>query len=242
MKVSFIVVFGIQKMSSLFYQIHTDLMRSIVGEYKNNADGFKHSKIVSIDDAMYHATQGSAKELDLSQLPNLIRQNVSTFLEIGSFLGVSFRFIYETFRPNISFSIDPNIPHRTFHNPRSVFKKLNRNHLNNIMLIDGYWHEESFVAKVKHKESQIIKPDYFRNVLFDLILIDADHTYEALSGQFFEALKILSPDGCILIHDVYSWEPVREFVKELDNDNRFVLEYTSTKGIDGFCSVKRRQE
>lgn len=227
-------------MSDLFYQIHLDLIRSIDGEYTNNADGFSHSKIENIYDAIYHAKRGSAKEDDLIQLSSLIKHDVNTFLEIGSFLGVSFRFVYETFKPNISFSIDPNIPHRTFHNPRSVFKKLNKSHLSKVMMIDGYWHEESFVARVKHPQSQVIKHDYFRNVLFDLILIDADHTYEALSGQFFEALKILSPRGSILIHDVYSWKPVQKFVKELENDNRFVLEYTPEESIDGFCSLTRR--
>ena len=43
--------------------------------------------------------------------------------------------------------------------------------------------------------------------LFDIIFIDADHQYESVVRDFENALKILNPNGIVLVHDT---DPINE--------------------------------
>jgi|688.fasta_scaffold252053_2 predicted O-methyltransferase YrrM len=181
--------------------------------------------------ASTQAHDGSIKQIDIQHLPQLINKKIRNYLEIGSYIGVSFRILNEIFSPDVCYSVDPNIPHRVFAKPRNVFRKLNSSYLNKTTLLDAYWVQGG---------SPTIDSSYFTQlgIQFDLIFIDAMHTYESVKSDFFEAIKILSPDGLVLLHDVYTWPEVGQFVEELASDDTYIIKYSPKDvAIDGFCTI-----
>ena len=173
---------------------------------------------------------GSIKAVDCKHLPSMVRGEVRSYLEIGSFVGLGFRVLNDIFKPRLSVSIDPNVPHRVFGNPRNVFHLLNKGFSRSTVTIDAFWRNgETYVDA-----------SYFGDWMrFDLILIDGDHSYDAVKGDFFECLGLLSEGGTVLLHDVYTWKGVGRLVEELMADERFEVSLSARDGShDGFCAVR----
>jgi predicted O-methyltransferase YrrM len=213
-----------EKINNIFNSIIDELEILVPNTYESNSDGY--GILASNDyEAIEQAILGSVKPQDAIWLTSLIEKRVNSYLEIGSFLGISFRIINELFEPKNSFSIDPNIPHRVFKKPRDIFHKINRSI--NYGFEDAFWCGGG---------TPTIDSSYFETK-FDLIFIDGDHSKESVKRDFFEALKILNAGGTVLLHDVQSWPGVREFAQEIKTSNRFKTTY-SFRGVDGFCAVR----
>ena len=218
----------LNQIDQIYKKTIEDLRSLITNQYRNNADGY--NQVANNDsEAIDQILSGSIKPIDCKNLQELVKNNVECYLEIGSYVGLSFRVFNEIFRPKLSFSVDPNIPHRVFHNPRSIFHRLNSEFSNRTVAIDAFW--------LKGEKS--INALYFNNhIKFDLIFIDGDHSYDSVKSDFFECCKILSDNGTILLHDIYSWGGVGQFAEELKKDHRFSVVFAERKNsFDGFCAV-----
>lgn len=201
--------------------------------YANNADK-TDSTASNNHEALRQVWAGSIKKVDCDYLYSISKNiKISNYLEIGSYVGISLRIINEIFNPDKLYSIDPNIPHRVFLQPRTIFKTTNKHILDKIHMIDGYWVSGG---------DPTINAEYFQNLnlQFDLIFIDAIHTYDSVKQDFFEAIKILSDDGMILFHDIYSWPEVNKFIVELQSNTDFITDLSprTQKTIDGFATVR----
>lgn len=219
--------------------MHTDIL------YKNIFEELSiiirnEYKFLNFTEAMNQIWEGSIKQNEALCLDWLINDKeffgptrINNYLEIGSYVGVSFRIINEIFNPKLSYSIDPNIPHRIFKQPRDIFNKINVKFKQKTICIDGFW-----VAG----GTPVIQKNFFHelNIKFDIILIDASHEYHHVKQDFYEALKILNFNGTILLHDIYSWQDVNRFVKELMTDENFntVLQPRTTKTTDGLAAIR----
>ena len=83
--------------------------------------------------------------------------------------------------------------------------------------------------------------DFFLNYnsdeKFDCIFIDADHTYEGVSKDYYNTLKLIKSGGYIILHDVnnsvssYEECAVRQFWDEIKNENSLEFIYSNTCGI-----------
>jgi predicted O-methyltransferase YrrM len=216
--------------NEIYDYVIQDATIAMNGHYQTNADG---NQCIAKNDyqAIIQVCDGSIKKIDIQHLPQLINKKIKNYLEIGSYIGVSFRILNEIFSPDVCYSIDPNIPHRVFPKPRDVFIKLNNKYLDKTTLLDAYWVRGG---------DPTIDSSYFLQlgIKFDLIFIDGMHTYESVKSDFFEAIKILSPDGLILLHDIYSWPEIGRFANEIASDNRYIVNYCPEDiAIDGFCTI-----
>lgn len=216
----------------LYDTIFNDLSKLIDNQYRTNADGTSEQGDNS-EQALTQARHGSIKIEDATHLKSLIGSDtIQHYLEIGSYIGVSFRIINELFNPKNSYSIDPNIPHRVYHTPRNIFYPLNQKYKEKTTVIDSFWSGGG---------EPLVDASFFQSkqIQFDLIFIDGLHDYDSVKRDFNEAVKILSPNGVILLHDIYTWQDVGRFVTEIDNNMAFTTDFSPRKGaIDGFAAVR----
>lgn len=218
---------------SIYASIFTELKELIANEYESYVDPYHPNVANNYKEALHQVVQGSIKKGDTHGLQELIgNHRISKYLEIGSYVGLSFRVINELFNIGESYSIDPNIPHRVFRYPRNIFVKLNQKFDYKTTLLNAFWFSGG---------QPTINANYFNNfgIKFDLIFIDAFHEYERVKSDFTEALKILSVGGIILLHDIYSWRGVNKFVKELEKNNNYVVKKIpkTNQIIDGFATI-----
>jgi SAM-dependent methyltransferase len=97
---------------------------------------------------------------------------------------------------------------------------------------------------IKSRASFIETSDYFFEVTedtFDLVFIDGMHTAEQVQKDFENALKVLSPNGFIVLHDC---NPIKEEHTIVPRPtprgiwNGDVYKFASTLGVnDGYCTV-----
>lgn len=62
----------------------------------------------------------------------------------------------------------------------------------------------------------------FEKEEFDVILIDADHSYYGVSNDFFDYEEKLKKDGLFVFHDYGDsmWVDIKKFCNEMENENR----------------------
>ena len=175
---------------------------------------------------------GSVKIQDLLELNKMLNiDKIESFLEIGSFVGVSFRILTKMIQPKIAFSIDPNIPHRTINQTRKYFYALNSNLQEDMKIIchDGFWGES-------------ITPETFGRK-FDCIFIDADHEYRSVQKDFLLASEVLEDNGIIILHDVKTWQGVKRFCEDIDRHYHWSIVRTPFDSVhDGFAIIFRTSE
>jgi hypothetical protein len=137
------------------------------------------------------------------------------YLEIGSFTGLSVTYLAQIYPELPITCVDAfDAGHATLGGVEEIFQK-NRALLppGRITLIRGYSHD--------------VLPSLSQD--YDVILVDADHSYEAVSSDARMSLQILRPGGVLLFHD-YSYVPettraVDEFIAA--KDGTVVLEQKS---------------
>ena len=164
---------------------------------------------------LLHARCGSVKPTDALILARLLnRHRPNAILEVGSFLGISTRFILDVSSPWGAkvVAVDPNIPHRIFDRPREYVERLNANNIpQRLEIVSAFFGNPvgEFTAGVEVVDSGLGRT-------FDLIFIDGDHSYEAVMLNFKLAVKMLNKGGVIVFHDAISWEGVERALKEID--------------------------
>jgi predicted O-methyltransferase YrrM len=165
------------------------------------------------------ARHGSIKPTDAMIVASLVRKHKPrSILEIGSFLGVSTRLLLDASAPwkaQVT-AVDPNIRHRKFEEPRRVVEKMTARYgSEQLEIVSAFFGKQTRAASL---EVPVIGEDWGRS--FDFVFIDGDHTYEAVSNNFRLALKFLTPNGVILLHDALSWPDVTRFLGEITEEFR----------------------
>ena len=109
----------------------------------------------------------------------------NTFLEIGTFKGYTSLLIHKQFNKEFKKSVVHTVDPEILNNHLQKYKG-NKNH----------------VFRFFNGKSD----DYFKvhDRKFDFILIDGDHSYEAVKKDFQNSVKVLNKNGIILLHDPVS--------------------------------------
>lgn len=165
------------------------------------------------------ARGGSLKPTDALIVGRLLeRHKPLCILEIGSFLGLSTRFLLDATAPCGSkvTAVDPNIKHRIFSEPRRFVEKLNQRHIpGRLEIVTAFFGKPHGISP---GSVPVIGPEWGRK--FDCIFIDGDHSYDAVSENFRLAVGMLEQGGCILFHDPLSWPEVGRFIDEIKEEYR----------------------
>lgn len=181
----------------------------------------------------YHARLGSIKLTDAFIVNCILsKHKPNAILEIGAFLGFSTRLLLEgskEWNAKVT-SIDPNIRHRIFDNPSEIVKEFNKNfYPNNLEIINAFFGSyDDFIYKSYENHFPIrdrtLVDELIRNIdiiddtwkrKFDLIFIDADHSYKSVINQFNIAIKLLNKNGIIIFHDAITWDGVKHALQEI---------------------------
>lgn len=217
-----------QHLANLYAYCHRFLL--------DHAEDTADNTIKNID---LHIRQGSIKLPDILALNEIIDiQNINSYLEVGSYIGFSFYMFMHMLQPKIGYSIDPNIKHRIFNHPRTIFNKLNRQFLDNnqAKTLDGFFRGHLQPTEIKIYTAK----DLDRK--FDCIFIDGAHDYFSVQQDFLEAAKVLNKNGIIVLHDIYSWDGVKRLCKDLDCHYDWSITRTpANQCIDGFAIVKSKK-
>lgn len=187
---------------------------------------FHNEADYSFKEKFTHATHGSLKPTDAFLLAKLLVENKPlTILEVGSFLGLSTNWlltISERWHAKVT-AVDPNISHRIFSKPRLLLEQLNSRYLHDrLEIVTAFFGHlgtdaDHFDANDSpERQSNLIEVvDASWGRTFDFIYIDGDHSYDAVMDNFTIAVKLLAPKGCIVFHDVLSWEGVSKALSEI---------------------------
>jgi len=164
--------------------------------------------------AFLEARSGSIKPTDALIIARLMnRHRPFRILEVGSFLGVSTRWLMDvsaSWQARVT-AVDPNIPHRVFSEPRYFLERLtDYPACERLEIVTAFFGQPlcDFPSHIP-----VIREDWGRT--FDMVFIDGDHAYEAVRDNFLLAMRFLSSHGIILFHDVLSWPDVNRFINEL---------------------------
>eukprot|EP00928_Gymnodinium_smaydae_P028564 TRINITY_DN21749_c0_g1_i1.p1 TRINITY_DN21749_c0_g1~~TRINITY_DN21749_c0_g1_i1.p1 ORF type:complete len:343 (+),score=37.75 TRINITY_DN21749_c0_g1_i1:71-1099(+) len=199
---------------------------------KGVAGADEQQKYITRDVWQNHATDGSIRWDRAATLASFIQMcRPRHMLEIGSFLGLSSNFILRLMTPwrGEVTSLDPNVRHRVFDNPRDIFNLMNREFRDRVHSVDGFWLQQASMESGKwdyiHREPRkreseiasilfsrpLVTPKYFkeRGITFDAAFIDGAHDYETVRNDFLNVLSVVEPGSCIIFDDVSAkaWPP-----------------------------------
>lgn len=197
------------------------------------------------------ALKGSIKFYDAVVLKRLLmRHKPKSILEVGSFVGLSSRWLLEVSRAWGAkvVAVDPNIPHRIFQEPHIILRKLNEEFISSGRLEVAeyffgklikcpYYYQAYEVSRLgydKEKIDEILesKPIFDERCgkKYDFIFIDGEHAYDNVKNDFETALKLLNKNGHIVFHDAFSHKGVTRLLQEIG---------TSFKGRAKVCVYGR---
>ena len=198
-------------------------------------------------DIIFHAVGGSIKLFDSYELYKILHKyKPSTVLEIGSFLGFSTRLLLEFTKDwNAEvISVDPNIRHRIFDDPRTCverFCELYYPHRLEIhsafygkQMTDYYYDYEKYLPLLGREEADAIidsRPiiDNSWGKKFDFIFIDGAHSYDGFMENFYIARNMLNAGGCIAFHDPLAYSDLYKALCQIRNTDK----YRADCGISG---------
>lgn len=141
-------------------------------------------------------------------------------LEIGSFIGLSSNFFLRLTREwdGKLTSVDANIRHRVFDEPRLLYVQTNAEFENRYYTRDGFWKQVAPSWDYEHRQPiydlgkiksiyanrQIVEPgDFIKEGLsFDFAFIDGSHEATDVFADFDGVLSILKPGSCVVFDDV----------------------------------------
>ena len=130
------------------------------------------------------------------------------YLEVGSFDGIPISVMAEQC-PHCWFYAVDAFMHGYKTNPGRIDHFLtNTKDLDNVVLLKGV--------------SRHVLPS-LRDDTFDVVFIDGDHGYEAVSGDIKEAGRILKPGGTIFLHDYGTYDTVTQAVDEFLRGHNLML-------------------
>jgi predicted O-methyltransferase YrrM len=177
------------------------------------------------------AIEGSVKLYDAMTLRRLLlERRPARILEVGSFLGLSARWILEVTRPwgATLTAVDPNVAHRGFARPLDAARRLNREFLPSRL----EFVERRFGPEAAAEDPRLKRP-------FDFVFIDGDHRYEAVRSDFETASALLSPGGTITFHDAMSSDSVWRLLGEIGSQGVVRVHGARLAGPGTFRAVRR---
>lgn len=136
------------------------------------------------------------------------------FLEIGSAAGGNTFLLNYFLKFNSIYIVDNNC------HPKYPLRK---DILKNIEYKEYIGNSQSPEAKIFIKE---------QNIEFDIIFIDADHSYHGVKKDIENFSEFLNPSGFLVFHDTQICPGVNQAINDLKNDNKFkfINEFISTTG------------
>lgn len=189
--------------------------------------------VYSLDTRIMHAVEGSLKFPDAYILKNILhRYRPGSILEIGSFLGLSTRWLLEVstgWNARVT-AVDPNIRHRCFDDPRWFIERLNSGfYPERLEIVTAFFgaygdyvygdyrdyepkRDRDYVDRLI-RDIAIIDKNWGRR--FDFIFIDGDHSYRSVMNNSEIAIGLLSEGGSIAFHDAISWRDVGKALRDL---------------------------
>ena len=124
----------------------------------------------------------------------------------------------------------------------SVLNKFfNFKHIVGLDYFSSIINADSLLGNMLHKNLTLIcgntRSNYVMDLAkklgpYDLIFIDADHTYEGVKSDFNNYLPMLSKGGVIGFHDVEcpDWMGINKFWNELESTNKYNMQKFVKKG------------
>jgi predicted O-methyltransferase YrrM len=205
-------------------------------------------------DARIESHLGSIKTFDAHFLArDLRRLQPRRILEIGSYLGLSARWMLEVSTPwgGKVVSIDPNIQHWSFTDPAAIRSKFLSAFTGRYQWLHGFFGSPARLRKILESHADIPSIDGSAPLEpFDAVFIDGDHAYEAVADDFRESRKLLRSGGAAYFHDVISHSEVTRLMNELSSDGSMRVRIPGRwidrlgrllmkKGLDGVGMVDR---
>lgn len=216
----------VRKLHSLHQASTAQIRHLLISAYESRTDGAElvapHG--VSQQEWIAQGIAGSItweRALPLATFVSLCRPQ--SMLEVGSFIGLSSHFFSSVLAQwgGRLTSIDPNVRHRIFDEPRRIFHKLNSvaEKEGRIRTRDAFWRSAMSIetgtwdylnrepkrnaswVKAKLASIPIASPDDFRRQ-FDMAFIDGAHDEASVSEDFEAMLPTLKPGACVVFDDV----------------------------------------
>jgi len=216
----------VRKLHNLHQASTAHVRHILISAYLNRTDGAElvapHG--VSQQEWIAQGIEGSIsweRALPLATFVSLCRPQ--SMLEVGSFIGVSSHFFSSVLAQwgGRLTSIDPNVRHRVFDEPRRIYHKLNwvAEKQGRIRTQDAFWRSAMSIesgtwdylnrepkrnaswVKAKLASIPIASPDDFRRQ-FDMAFIDGAHDEASVSEDFETMLPALKPGACVVFDDV----------------------------------------
>lgn len=179
------------------------LQKRLLREHKKTLLSMGHSELL-----YRNLKMGSLKAIDAPYLGRLIANyKPKSILEIGTFIGVSTRFLLEVSKKyDTSIDcVDPCIKHRSFTSILETrIRIISKQYEARVNHLIGFWSDQP----VKGFEEYSIYNPINIDKKYDFVFIDGDHTYESVKRDFELAKQCLTSQGVIAFHDIYSWEGV----------------------------------
>lgn len=148
----------------------------------------------------------------------------SIYLELGAAAGGSAYIINHFLKPTKIILVDDGM------HPRAWMRKT---------ILAGI--DYTTITGLSHNEDVVLKSQGYAP--YDVIFIDADHSYPSVKADILLYLPMLRVGGFMIMHDtIYFGGDVGRVVKELKSDPRveFIAEYASKKYTPlGTCLFKR---
>lgn len=167
-----------------------------------------------------------------------------SMLEVGSFLGLSSNFFMRVMSPwgGTLTSVDPNVRHRVFEEPRAFFHHMNAEFKaqRRVRTIDGFWrtkgdaesgwwdytNREPKYSKEKvtslFSALPVISPEALGTDKFSMAFVDGAHSREAVRGDFDALLPLLKHEGaCVIFDDVdpTAWPETFQAIVEIERES-----------------------
>lgn len=208
-----------------------ELMNVVEQAWENDHQAAQQKKYIDKKEWEKHAIEGSITWNRASALAEFIYSaRPNHILEVGSFLGMSSNFfmsIISEWEGRLT-SIDPNVRHRVFDNPRQFYKEVNNKWLDKITIIDAFWMNNTSIEsgwwdyqnrepkKDLNQINAIISnipvindsnlSSYISNEI-DMAFIDGAHDYDSVISDFIGLSRIIKDGGAVIFDDVDEYWP-----------------------------------
>lgn len=141
-------------------------------------------------------------------LYKLARKAKADIIEIGSWKGRSTLWLSRGAKSYRIWAVDP-------HSGTSTHKDFQVESTYGAFLENIRRTKMDNVVPVLMTSEQFFQTIFGTSLFFDLVFIDADHTYQAVRFDFTEGEKFLRKGGVVVFHDTIAWEGPRTLVKEI---------------------------
>lgn len=172
-----------------------------------------------------HAVDGAIKLIDALALRDILTATKPMrILEVGTFLGFSLRWIFEStkgYGPRVT-SLDPRVRHRIFDDLKTHVQMFNSAYVNQLTLVDAYLsernddmflHDYLKFPPIWEKQKALAFLQSIPTITepfghFDFAFVDGDHGFNATVLNVALSARMMPHGGTIVVHDALSWPKV----------------------------------